>query len=109
MKGRVEGKAKANKLLYFTFIHFPLILSYINSRFFFWDAVIEKPSGLRPSRGGLRPEMGRSQYVKIRGAESESESPGDVPTSQESETESESTTLCSNLCTEDYGTFCSNL
>ena len=35
------------------------------SAFCFWDAVIENLSGLRPIGGGLRPKMGRSQYVKI--------------------------------------------
>ena len=64
VKGRAELKAKADKLCFFTFIHF-VILFYTKFAFFFWDAVIENRSGLRPSGGGLRPKMGRSQYVKI--------------------------------------------
>ena len=65
-KGRAELKAKADKLcFFFTFFHFPFISFCMKVYVFFWDAVIENLSGLRPSGAGLRPKMGRSQYVKI--------------------------------------------
>ena len=52
---RAELKGKAA----FASLHFPLIFLH-ESAFFLWDAVIKNPSGLRLSRRGLRPKMGRS-------------------------------------------------
>ena len=62
--GRAEAKAKADKLLFYIRSFFSSFILH-ESAFCFWDAVIENPSGLRPSGGGLRPKMGRSQHVKI--------------------------------------------
>ena len=70
VEGRAELKAKAEELCFF-FASLPVFpyLFLHESAFFFWGAVIENLSGLRPSGGGLRPKMGRSQHVKISPAE----------------------------------------
>ena len=65
VESRAELKAKADRqTLVFLHSFSPYFILH-ESAFFFWDAVIENPSWLRPSGERLRPKMGRSQYAKI--------------------------------------------
>ena len=58
-EGRIELKARENYSFFILSFISPYFILH-ESTFFFWDAVFENPSGLRPSQGGLRHKMGRS-------------------------------------------------
>ena len=68
-KDRVKNRSKAGAG-HDAPIHFPFALrgascGHLRRPKTGWDAVLEISRGLRPKGRGLRPKMGRSQYVKI--------------------------------------------
>ena len=65
VEGRADLKPRADERCFFYILSSLLSFYSAWKRVFSWDAVIEDPSGLRPSGVGLRLKMGRSHHLKI--------------------------------------------